>query len=133
MARLLRVECPKNPNTTFPLLRFNWDICLDVATNIRYIVIIEQAFDMRKITTQGRITILTGKRQVATGKRLTLRRLAQIARVPKDLVYRLDAGTARYIDLRALARLCEALRCRVDDILVWEEEAIGDGPADESL
>ena len=47
---------------------------------------------MAKITTEGRITVLAGKRQVATGKRLTLRRLAQIAMVPKDLVYRLDAG-----------------------------------------
>lgn len=88
---------------------------------------------MGNITTEGRITVLTGRHQVTTGKRLSLRRLAQIARVPKDLVYRLDAGTARYIDLRALARLCEALRCHVGDILVWEEEAIGDDPADESL
>lgn len=88
---------------------------------------------MGKITTQGRITILTGKRQVATGKRLSLRRLAQVAKVPKDLVYRLDAGTARYIDLCALARLCEVLRCCVSDILVWEEESIGNAPADESL
>ena len=77
---------------------------------------------MSKITTEGRITILTGKRQVATGKRLTLRRLAQIARVPKDLVYRLDAGRARYVDLVALARLCDTLRCRVGDILVWEDQ-----------
>jgi len=88
---------------------------------------------MGRLTSKGRITVLTGKHQVATGRRLSLRRLAQVARVPKDLVYRLDAGTARYVDLRALARLCEALRCRVGDILVWEVEAIGDGPADESL
>ena len=84
---------------------------------------------MGKITTEGRITILTGKHQVATGKRLSLRRLAQIAGVPKDLVYRLDAGKARYVDLLALARLCNALRCRVGDILVWEggeEEADND-------
>jgi DNA-binding Xre family transcriptional regulator len=39
--------------------------------------------------------------------------------VPKDLVYRLDAGLARYVDLQALARLCAALGCRVEDILVW--------------
>jgi DNA-binding Xre family transcriptional regulator len=114
-------------------LRFVWDICLDMATEIRYSMTVERMFDMSKITTQGRITILTGKRQVATGKRLSLRRLAQLANVPKDLVYRLDAGTARYIDLHALARLCEALRCRVSDILIWEEEAIDNAPADESL
>ena len=114
-------------------MRFVWDICLDTATEIRYSVTVEQVFDMSKITTQGRITILTGKRQVATGKRLSLRRLAQVANVPKDLVYRLDAGTARYIDLHALARLCKALRCRVSDILIWEEEAIDNAPADESL
>jgi DNA-binding Xre family transcriptional regulator len=87
---------------------------------------------MGRIATKGRITVLTGKRQVVTGKRLTLRRLAQIARVPKDLVYRLDAGTARYIDLQALARLCEALRCRVGDILAWEG-ATDNEPADKSL
>jgi DNA-binding Xre family transcriptional regulator len=87
---------------------------------------------MGKITTQGRITILTGKRQGDTGERLTLRRLAQVAGVPKDLVYRLDAGQARYVDLLALARLCKALGCRVGDILVWREEA-GDGSLDESL
>ena len=91
---------------------------------------------MGKITTEGRITILAGKHQVTTGKRLSLRRLAQIAQVPKDLVYRLDAGQARYVDLQALARLCEALRCHVGDILAWEErkEEIPDnGRSDESL
>ena len=90
---------------------------------------------MGKITTEGRITILTGKRQVATGKRLSLRRLAQVARVPKDLVYRLDTGQARYVDLLALSRLCDALRCRVGDILVWEEkgEKKDNGHSDESL
>ena len=77
---------------------------------------------MGKITTEGRITILTGKRQVATGKRLSLRRLAQLASVPKDLVYRLDAGQARYVELDALARLCLALRCRLEDILVWKND-----------
>ena len=39
---------------------------------------------------------------------------------PKDFVYRLDAGTARHVDLEALARLCEALNCELQDILVWE-------------
>ena len=87
---------------------------------------------MGKITTKGRITILLGKHQVATGQRLSLRRLAQIAGVPKDLVYRLDAGAARYVDLRALTRLCDALRCHVGDILIWEEEA-DHGCSDESL
>ena len=87
---------------------------------------------MSKIATRGRITIMLGKRQAATGERLSLRRLAQVAGVPKDLVYRLDAGEARYVNLRALARLCDALRCRADDILVWEERG-GDGRSDESL
>jgi len=63
---------------------------------------------------------MLGKHQLHTGQRLSPRRLAQIANVPKDLVYRLDAGTARYIDLRALARLCKVLNCRVEDILLWE-------------
>ncbi len=77
---------------------------------------------MGKITTEGRITILLGKRQATTGERLSPRRLAQLAGVPKDLVYRLDAGQARYVDLQALARLCNVLRCRMDDILVWVED-----------
>jgi DNA-binding Xre family transcriptional regulator len=87
---------------------------------------------MSKIATKGRITIMLGKRQAATGERVSLRRLAQIAGVPKDLVYRLDAGEARYVDLRALARLCDVLQCRAKDILVWEERG-GDGRSDESL
>jgi DNA-binding Xre family transcriptional regulator len=87
---------------------------------------------MSKIATKGRITIMLGKRQAATGERLSLRRLAQVADVPKDLVYRLDAGEARYVDLRALARLCDTLQCCADDILVWEERG-GDGRSDESL
>ena len=87
---------------------------------------------MSKIATKGRITIMLGKRQAATGERLSLRRLAQVADVPKDLVYRLDAGEARYVDLRALARLCDALQCRADDVLVWEGRG-GDGRSDESL
>ena len=90
---------------------------------------------MGKITTEGRITILTGKHQVTTGKRLSLRRLAQVARVPKDLVYRLDTGQARYVDLLALSRLCDALRCRVGDILVWEDKGKekDNGRSDQSL
>ena len=64
--------------------------------------------------------MLLGKQQAATGERLSLRRLAQLANVPKDMVYRLDAGEARHIDLDALARLCQALHCRLDDILVWD-------------
>jgi len=74
-----------------------------------------------KISTLGRLTILLGKQQAATGERLSLRRLAQIADVPKDFVYRLDAGEARYIDLDALTRLCQILHCRVEDILVWND------------
>lgn len=78
---------------------------------------------MDKITTKGRITIMLGQYQLVTGTRLSPRRLAQIAGVPKDLVYRLDAGVARYVDLHALARLCRVLDCRVEDILVWNGQA----------
>ena len=74
---------------------------------------------MSEITTKGRITTLLGKYQLLTGQRLSPRRLAEIAAVPKDMVYRLDAGTARYVDLQALARLCHALNCRVEELLVW--------------
>jgi len=77
---------------------------------------------MRRIITSGRITILLGKQQVVTGVRLSPRRLAERAGVPKDFVYRLDAGQARHIDLEALARLCEALDCELQDILVWETD-----------
>jgi DNA-binding Xre family transcriptional regulator len=77
---------------------------------------------MSKITTSGRITILLGKQQAATGERLSPRRLAERAGVPKDFVYRLDAGQARHVDLDALARLCEALHCDLQDILVWERD-----------
>jgi DNA-binding Xre family transcriptional regulator len=75
---------------------------------------------MNKITTKGRITIMLGKHQLHTGQRLSPRRLAQIANVPKDLVYRLDAGIARYIDLQALGRLCDTLNCRIEELLVWD-------------
>jgi DNA-binding Xre family transcriptional regulator len=75
---------------------------------------------MGEITTKGRITIMLGQRQAVTGERLSPRRLADLAGVPKDLVYRLDAGQARYVDLKALTRLCDALDCRAGDILVWE-------------
>ncbi len=79
-----------------------------------------------KINTKGRITTLLGKRQLHTGQRLSPRGLAQIANVPKDLVYRLDAGTARYIDLQALARLCVALSCRIEDLLFWDGQSRAD-------
>jgi DNA-binding Xre family transcriptional regulator len=74
------------------------------------------------IDTTGRISILLGKQQAATGKRMSPRKLAKKAGVPKDFVYRLDAGTARHVDLDALARLCTALDCDLQDILVWERE-----------
>ena len=77
---------------------------------------------MRRITTSGRITILLGKQQAATGERLSPRRLAERAGVPKDLVYRLDAGQARHVDLEALARLCDVLHCDLQDILIWETD-----------
>jgi DNA-binding Xre family transcriptional regulator len=75
---------------------------------------------MAQIITSGRITVLLGRQQAATGARLSLRGLAALSDVPKDLVYRLDAGEARYIDLAALARLCQALNCEPQDILKWE-------------
>jgi DNA-binding Xre family transcriptional regulator len=77
---------------------------------------------MDKISTRGRLTILLGQRQALTGERLSLRRLADLAGVPKDLIYRLDAGQARYVDLEALARLCHALECNLSDILVWSND-----------
>ena len=82
---------------------------------------------MSKIRTERQITILLGKHQAASGERLSLRRLAQLAGVPKDLVYRIDAGQARYVDLESLARLCDVLGCRVDEILVWESSEERDG------
>jgi DNA-binding Xre family transcriptional regulator len=73
---------------------------------------------MSKITTKGRITIMLGKYQLQTGRRLSPRRLAELAEVPKDMVYRLDAGEARYVDLQALGRLCRVLNCRVEELLI---------------
>jgi DNA-binding Xre family transcriptional regulator len=73
-----------------------------------------------KITTSGRITILLVKHQAATGERMSPRKLAEKAGVPKDFVYRLDSGAARHVDLEALARLCAVLNCDLNEILVWE-------------
>lgn len=75
-----------------------------------------------RISTSGRITILLGRQQAETGERMSPRKLAEKAGVPKDFVYRLDAGTARHVDLEALARLCLTLNCDLQDILVWERE-----------
>jgi len=77
---------------------------------------------MDEITTKGRITALLGRYQMRTGERLSPRRLAARAGVPKDLIYRLDAGAARYVDLEALARVCAVLDCRLDEILVWNHD-----------
>lgn len=82
---------------------------------------------MQELTTKGRITKLLGKYQLTTGQRLTPRRLAHLAGVPKDLVYRLDAGQARYVELDALARLCQVLGCQVEEILIWN------GTSDEGM
>jgi len=77
--------------------------------------------NMTEITTTNRLTILLGRLQAATGQRITLRGLAAQAGVPKDLVYRLDAGQARYVALDALASLCRVLGCAPGDILVWND------------
>ncbi len=77
---------------------------------------------MGEIETRGRLTALLGRRQMTTGERVSLRRLADLAEVPKDLVYRLDAGDARYVELEALARLCQALDCQLEEILVWHHD-----------
>ncbi len=76
---------------------------------------------------------MLGQRQAATGERLSPRRLARLANVPKDMVYRLDAGQARYVDLKALERLCDALHCRVKDILVWESKDQRSAVSDQRL
>lgn len=76
---------------------------------------------MTEIITTNRLTILLGRYQATTGQRVTLRGLAARAGVPKDLVYRLDAGEARYIELDALASLCRVLGCAPADILVWAD------------
>jgi DNA-binding Xre family transcriptional regulator len=76
---------------------------------------------MGEIETKGRLTALSGRRQMTTGERISLRRLSELAAVPKDLVYRLDAGETRYVELEALARLCQALDCRLEEILVWQD------------
>jgi DNA-binding Xre family transcriptional regulator len=81
---------------------------------------------MGEITTKGRLTALLGRRQMETGERLSLRRLADVAQVPKDFVYRLDAGQARYVELDALVRLCIVLQCDPEDILVWNNDGNGD-------
>jgi len=60
--------------------------------------------------------------------RWTLRRLADVAGVSKDLVYRLDAGVARYLDLDALERLCATLLCRPEEILAWENNGASSSP-----
>jgi DNA-binding Xre family transcriptional regulator len=83
---------------------------------------------MGEIMTRGRLTALLGRRQMTSGKRWSLRRLADAARVPKDFVYRLDAGEARYVELEALARLCAALQCDPEDILVWDNDGNGNKP-----
>ncbi len=80
---------------------------------------------MSEIITKGRITALLGRRQMETGERWSLRRLADVAQVPKDFVYRLDAGEARYVELDALVRLCATLQCDLADILVWENKDNG--------
>jgi DNA-binding Xre family transcriptional regulator len=77
---------------------------------------------MDEIDTKGRITAMLGRYQLSTGQRLSHRRLARLADVPKDLVYRLDAGQARYVDVQALARLCAVLDCQVDEILVRKDD-----------
>jgi DNA-binding Xre family transcriptional regulator len=81
---------------------------------------------MSKIITQGKITALLGRRQMSTGERWSLRRLAHAAQVPKDFVYRLDSGQVRYVELDALVRLCEVLQCNLEDILVWKNDDNGD-------
>ncbi len=75
-----------------------------------------------KLSTLGRITILLGKQQAETGERMSPRKLAERAGVPKDFIYRLDSGQARHIDLDALSRLCAVLNCQPQDILIWESE-----------
>ena len=81
---------------------------------------------MSEILTKGRLTALLGRHQMETGERWSLRRLADVARVPKDFVYRLDAGDARYVELDALVRLCIVLQCNLTDILVWSNDGNGD-------
>jgi DNA-binding Xre family transcriptional regulator len=72
---------------------------------------------------------MLGKYQLQTGERLSLRRLADVAGVPKDLVDRLDAGEARYIGLQDLARLCRVLDCQIEELLIWANSNHDDGAA----
>lgn len=80
---------------------------------------------MHKIDTTNRLTILLGRLQAVTGQRLSLRGLASQAGVPRELVYRLDAGEARFVDLDALASLCRVLNCSPQEILTWQRNGSG--------
>ena len=73
-----------------------------------------------KFITTGRISVLLGKWQAETGQRISPRKLAEIAGVPKDFIYRLDSGTAHHVDLDAFAKLCAALNCQPQDLLIWD-------------
>lgn len=120
--------CPVfNPSIKLPICRANRTFVLDRPTKVGYNSpyqnkFSERVFEMGEIVTQGRITTLLGRRQMTTGERLSLRGLADLAQVPKDLIYRLDAGQARYVELDALARLCRALQCHLEDLLVWNHD-----------
>jgi len=85
------------------------------------------------LTTKNTLTMLLGKRQMTTGERWTLRRLADVAGVSKDLVYRLDAGVARYLDLDALERLCTTLLCRPEEILAWDNNGNATTTAEDAV
>ena len=86
---------------------------------------------MNKIDTTNRLTILLGRLQAATGQRLSLRGLAGQAGVPRELVYRLAAGEARFVDLDALPSLCRVLNCTPQEILIWQRD--GSGSAGERI
>ncbi len=77
---------------------------------------------MGTISTTNRLTILLVPAPGSLRPAHYPSRTAAPAEVPKDLVYRLDSGEARYLDLDALARLCRVLDCAPAEILVWVKQ-----------
>lgn len=71
---------------------------------------------------KSRLKLLIAQREYATGQKITYENLAAEVGLSKNTLNRLAEGKTDRVDFLTLEKLCRYFRCKVGDLLVYEEQ-----------
>ena len=69
---------------------------------------------------KSKLKLLIAQREIATGRKLTYKRLAAEVGLSKTTLNRLAEGKTDRVDLLTLDKLCRYFHCNVGDLLTYE-------------